>query len=112
MNTQMRDAALNLALRGYSVIPLCGPFASGCTHDHWDTHKNGHKIGKTPVTVHGYNSATKDAAIIKSWWNEYPTANLGMAVGPERNLLGFEADMHRNEDGVIPENGMESLAAL
>ena len=113
MSTQMRDAALNLALRGFSVIPLCAPFGThGCTHDHWETHKNGHKIGKTPVTVHGYNSATKDAAIIKSWFNEYPTANVGMAVGRELHLFCLEADMHRNEDGVIPENGMESLGAL
>ncbi len=106
------DAALSYAARGFSVIPLCAPFGSTCTHDHRDSHKSKHHIGKTPVTVHGYNSATTDAAILKSWWNEYPTANVGIAVGPEHNLLGFEADMHRNEDGVIPENGMESLAAL
>ncbi len=106
------DAALSYAHRGFFVIPLCSPFGSTCTHDHRDTHKGKHKIGKTPVTVNGYNSATRDDAIIKSWWREFPTANVGMAVGPEHNLLCLEADMHKNEDGVIPENGLESLGAL
>lgn len=36
---------------------------------------------KTPLTPNGCKDATRDAAIIKGWWQRWPNANVGIATG-------------------------------
>ena len=35
---------------------------------------------KKPYTEHGFKDASTDEAVIRAWWAEYPTANIGLAV--------------------------------
>lgn len=54
------EAALEYARLGYLVFP-CVPG------------------DKKPLTKHGCKDATRDEAIIRQWWLQWPTANIGIA---------------------------------
>ncbi len=57
----MLEAALHYALElGWRVFPC------------------GREDGKKPLTRHGHNDATTDESQIRSWWTEYPNANIGV----------------------------------
>lgn len=88
--------ALNLAARGWPVLPLCWPVfgpegaprcGCGCGHA-------GRDIGKAPIgrlVPHGYHDATTDPAVIRRWWSACPEANVGVALGPA-GLLVVDCD--------------------
>lgn len=65
------SAALEYAARGLSVIPL---------------------NGKIPLTEHGSHDASRDAAQIRSWWERWPNANIGIATGKINRLYVIDAD--------------------
>jgi len=61
--------AIELALNGWSVLPL---------------------HGKVPYTAHGVHDATKDPDTIRSWWCRWPHANIGAKV--PASLLVLDID--------------------
>lgn len=64
MNGGLRDqveAALGYARRGFAVFP-CEPG------------------GKKPLTAHGFQDASDDLERVRAWWQEHPTANVGIAI--------------------------------
>lgn len=77
------DAALELAGRGWHVLPL----APGT---------------KLPATAHGFMDATTDDAIIRSWWERAPY-NLGIRTGAVSGIVVLDVD---------PPDGFTSLARL
>lgn len=105
VNVNTLKAALALAARGFSVVPLCFPITKDRCSCSW--HKDEHKIGKRPMANpdHGYNSATMSESLLRAWWKENPKANVGIAVGKKYNLFCLDVDMHEA-------NGLESLGAL
>jgi hypothetical protein len=68
----LRKAALHYAQHGFPVFP-CGP-------------------DKRPLTVHGFKDATTDAAQIKKWWNDYPSALIGMPTGEPTGIDVLDID--------------------
>ena len=36
---------------------------------------------KRPYTKNGFKDATTDTDTIRSWWNQYPVAQIGMPTG-------------------------------
>lgn len=85
----MLAAALDYAKRGFAVLPLKHPSVPGQR-----------KPGKEPHTNHGSKDATTDAAQIRSWWKQWPTANIGIACGaPSGGLLALDLDAHGGPDG-------------
>ena len=64
------EAALRYAELGYRVFP-CAPG------------------NKNPLTEHGFHDATTDAEQIECWWEENPTANVGLAT---EGLLVVDVD--------------------
>jgi hypothetical protein len=78
-NNVLLEAALRYAELGYPVFP-CIPGT------------------KTPLTEHGFQDATVDAAQIEEWWHFHPSANIGiptqglLIVDIEANGAGWLAD--------------------
>lgn len=73
------QAALRYASRGWHVLPL----APG---------------GKHPLTPNGVHDATVDEAVIRAWWRDNPTANVGVATGAS-GLIVVDCDV-KTSDGV------------
>lgn len=52
---------------------------------------------KKPHTYHGCKDAKKDPGAIKSWWNRYPDAAIGVATGSMSNLVVIDEDIDENK---------------
>src|SRR5215210_2083340 len=92
------QVALNLASRGWPVMPTCWPFRAdpnepamcGCGGRYDRATKQyvpheGRDIGKAPIgrlVPNGVDNATTDPTIIARWWRECPTANVSVALKP------------------------------
>ena len=83
-NLELQTSALELAARGYPVLPVFEPTAAGsCTCASGDACK---RAGKHPRTEHGLLDATCDEAQICEWWLRWPEANVAVAV-PAGHLI-------------------------
>lgn len=47
---------------------------------------------KRPLTRHGFKDATSDAAQIRSWWQKYPTALVGVPTGSASGMVLIDID--------------------
>lgn len=82
------QAALGYAKRGWRVMPLHGISGGQCT-----CLKRGcGSAGKHPQTRHGRKDATNDQSTIIQWWATWPTANVGIATGPESGFFMLGPD--------------------
>ncbi len=100
MTNEFLDAALAYARRGWPVLPLHTPTASGCSCGRADCQS----IGKHPRTLNGVKDATTDEAKIQEWWARWPDANVAIATGAASGLAVLDVD---------PRNGGDkTLAAL
>jgi hypothetical protein len=79
--------ALALAACGWSVLPLHDVTSGACSCG--DTTC---KPGKHPRTWHGTKDASRDPGVIRAWWAQWPSANLGIATGPGRGVWMFGPD--------------------
>ncbi|MHB0876766.1 MAG: phage/plasmid primase, P4 family [Anaerolineae bacterium] len=77
-SNELLEAALAYASKGWAVFP--------CT-----------VRGKEPLTPHGFRDATTDEATIRAWWERWPQANIGIALGAS-GLAVVDVDLHK-EDG-------------
>lgn len=87
----MRDHALELASQGFRVIPLHWPIVD--TIDGVPLCSCGQEcksIGKHPLTRHGVTDASTSHSQVSGWWNEYPSANIGVATGYEFDVIDID----------------------
>ncbi len=82
----MIEAALEYAKMGWQIFP-CRPGT------------------KYPATRHGVKDATSDEKLIRSWWERWPTANIGLACGPESGVFVIDIDLDHDKNI----DGFESL---
>jgi hypothetical protein len=47
---------------------------------------------KAPLTPSGFKDASNDPEKIRTWWGQYPNANIGIATGEISNLLVVDVD--------------------
>jgi hypothetical protein len=99
------DAALAYAAIGWRVIPLHYPIITANQLPQCSC-RSGEcsSIGKHPLTVNGLKDASTDEAVIREWWVQWPSANIGIATGADSGIIVLDVDPR---DG-----GIESLAAL
>jgi hypothetical protein len=78
--SEMLEAALKYARRGWLVLPL--------------------KPGtKEPLIKNGFLNASNAEDTITSWWSRTPDANIGIRVGLESNLFIIDIDNKGGKDG-------------
>jgi putative DNA primase/helicase len=82
------EDALSYAALGWKVFPLHSVRDGTCTCSN-PTCTN---PGKHPRTVHGLKDATTDPEQIRSWWEQWPDANVGIATGVESGLVVVDID--------------------
>jgi hypothetical protein len=72
------EAALAYAARGWAVFPL----------------GEGSKLPKIAKKDggRGFHDATTDAAVVRSWWQRWPKANIGIRTGEVSGLLVVDID--------------------
>lgn len=75
------DAALNLAGRGWHVLPV-------------------KPRGKLPATKHGLKDATRDAAQIRGWWANGSRYGLAVACEPS-GMVVLDVDPRNGGDGTL-----------
>ena len=108
------EAALIYANRfQWAVLPLHSIEGGRCTCGRADCSSP----GKHPRTLRGVKDATKDIAIIRNWWHEWPNANLGIATGAVSGFFALDVDGQEGEkslceleerNGALPET-VESI---
>ncbi|MGV3483344.1 MAG: bifunctional DNA primase/polymerase [Planctomycetaceae bacterium] len=87
--SRLQDVALRLADLGYAVFPC----ASGT---------------KKPITPHGCNDATSDLDQVEQWWQQYPSANIGIST---RGLLVVDIDAGSNWLNEDPQRSLDLAIA-
>lgn len=78
--TELLDAALGYAARGWPVFPLTPG-------------------KKTPATRHGVKDSTTDLDRITAWWTRTPDAGIGIAAGPTSGIWVLDIDIDTAKDG-------------
>lgn len=77
----LKAAALDLAARGFSVVPLA-------------------PTGKPkPICKHGFKDATTEPKKIERWWRRWPNARIGMATGPASGISVVDLDAKDGKNG-------------
>lgn len=71
--TQLREAALAYARRGWAVFPL-------------------QRRSKEPAVAGAYKAATTDVGQVGTWWHRWPDANIGLATGAVSGLWVLDID--------------------
>lgn len=97
----LHAAALEYASRGWHVFMVQPPSPGNP------------KTGKAPVfdkqlgLEHGKDHATVDATLINTWWEKYPNAGVGIAVGPSK-LVVLDVDVGPGKAGRQSLSDLES----
>jgi hypothetical protein len=85
------DWALTYAEAGLRVFPVHTIRNGVCSCGRLNACKPGkHPVGA--LVPHGLRNAATDPALIKAWWCKIPDANIGIATGPESNLVVLDID--------------------
>lgn len=77
--SEMRDAALAYAARGWCVFPLVAG-------------------NKQPATRRGFEDATADATQIREWWKPGKRYNIGIRTGEQSGLVVIDIDGPEGQD--------------
>ena len=99
-------AALTYAARGLAVFPCWEITPDGgdcaCPRSHPSRDAAGHcgSPGKHPRTANGVKDATRDAAAIQKWWQQWPRAHVAIAAGAS-GLLVVDVDPRNGGDGTL-----------
>lgn len=92
------ESAIELVTAGFRVVALHHPIATGAAPK--CSCRKGAKcahIGKHPrydprLLKRGAHSASCDLELIRAWWQKWPLANIGVAVGPAAGIMVIDVD--------------------
>jgi hypothetical protein len=87
MSRPLLATALAYAADALPVFPLFEPTAHGVCSCGYAGCRSGH-----PRTRHGLHDASTDAATIETWWERWPTANIGLRTGTHGGIVAVDVD--------------------
>jgi putative DNA primase/helicase len=82
------DAALAYAAAGLAVFPVHSVEHGQCSCGNPQCRNT----GKHPRTPRGFKDATIDTKQVKSWWESFPFANIGIRTGKESGIFVVDID--------------------
>lgn len=95
-------AAIEYANLGWPVVPLHHWTGTACSCGNTDCPSP----AKHPRTRHGLKDATTDPATIRTWWDRWPDANVGIITGIAFDVLDVDGtDGDNNLGGHEPTDG-------
>lgn len=86
-------AALRYASQGRAVLPLHAPHGAGCTCGRPDCASP----AKHPRITGGVHNATTDLRQIRTWWQRWPDANIGIATGHGHLVIDLDGPQATTE---------------
>lgn len=92
--SDLLQAAVTYASRGWPVLPLHTPHEGACSCGK----ANCRSIGKHPRLANGLKGASTDEATIRAWWARWPDANVGILTGPESGVVVVDVDSRHGGD--------------
>lgn len=101
MSADLLKAALSYAESGWRAFPCC-PISNGEPGCGWPKCPS---PGKHPLISGGFKNASSDPEQIRSWWREFPNANVGIATGEASGLFVFDID---GEEGMAEVRRLEA----
>lgn len=107
MSSARKAAALDLAGRGWKVLPLHHVLRDGactCQQGQECDSKGKHPRWHATDLPNGLISASSDVEQVKRWWHRWPMANPGVATGAASGFWVLDVDPRHDGD--------ETLAAL
>ncbi|WP_052158762.1 bifunctional DNA primase/polymerase [Halobacillus sp. BBL2006] len=73
---------------GWAVFPLHTPIDKSCSCNN----PNCKSIGKHPRIKNGLKAATTKIDIIRTWWGQWPSANIGVVTGGGSGFVALDVD--------------------
>ncbi len=95
----MLDAALELAQRGFAIVPCHSMRDGGCSCGAADCRSK----AKHPRTEHGLDDASKEPERIRSWWQRWPDANVAICTGAVSGVWVLDEDPRHGGDVTLSE---------
>lgn len=92
--------------RGWHVFPLHDMASGSCSCGKPDCGTNS---GKHPRVSGGFKSASRDPSQITAWWTAWPHANIGVATGPQSNVIMIGPDGEKGREdfaGLVEASGV------
>ena len=86
----MLERALAYAELGWAVFPLI-------------------PNSKRPLTQNGFKDASKDPEVIRRWWLEHPTANIGLVTGEISGLVVVDVDVKNGAQGMASLDSIQNM---
>lgn len=80
--------AHSYATRGWPVLPLHTWLGNQCSCGRADCASP----AKHPRLAHGLKDASTDAELVSSWWQQWPTANVGLVTGVVFDVLDIDGE--------------------
>ena len=87
------EAALTYAARDWYVVPLHDVTTGVCSCGQTTC-----KPGKHPRITDWTHTASTEGAQIRAWWQEWPTANVGIQTGQRSKLVVLDTDPRNGGD--------------
>lgn len=103
-DNELLNYAVHYARLGYPIFPLhnlvkkYGVWGCSCKQG-----INCSSSGKHPRTYNGFKDATTDEKKIITWWENHPSANIGLLTGRKSGIFVLDIDI--KADAEIPYNG-------
>lgn len=99
-SSDLLDAALSYARRGWSVIPVHSAVGEECSCGRSDCPS----IGKHPwIRWEAAMHEQASAEVIAGWWEQWPNANVGVVTGEVSGVVVLDVDPRHDGDHTLAE---------